>query len=173
MRWLIDGYNVIRRDPDLRSAEAKSLETGRKALVRLLAEAAQRTGDSFTVVFDGAPGPGSATPPGRIETVFSRPPDRADDVLIRLAGRWHEAAIVVTSDRAVQDAARRLHAVVIESADFVAAVASGESGIDDTVSDDDDDEDDSDRGASKRGNPRRRSREARVAARALRRLRGF
>jgi hypothetical protein len=33
MRWLIDGYNVIRRDPDLRAHEAESLEAGRRALL--------------------------------------------------------------------------------------------------------------------------------------------
>ena len=60
MRWLIDGYNVIRRDPDLRGHEAQSLEAGRRALCVLLARAAQTHDDQFTVVFDGA-GPGGST----------------------------------------------------------------------------------------------------------------
>ena len=36
MRWLIDGYNVIRADPDLRAVEARGLQAGRAALLRLV-----------------------------------------------------------------------------------------------------------------------------------------
>ncbi len=54
MRWLIDGYNVIRRDPGLRSREEESLEAGRRALLQLLAAEARASRDDFTVVFDGA-----------------------------------------------------------------------------------------------------------------------
>jgi hypothetical protein len=39
MRWLVDGYNVIRRDPDLQAREAESLEAGRRALLHLIARA--------------------------------------------------------------------------------------------------------------------------------------
>ena len=37
MRWLVDGYNVIRRAPELRSREQESLEAGRQALCAMLA----------------------------------------------------------------------------------------------------------------------------------------
>src|SRR2546427_2346657 len=85
MRWLIDGYNVIRRDPDLRAHEAESLEAGRTALLRLVAQAARAGGDRFTVVFDGAPASRPAPAGGQLEVIFSRPPEKADDVLARLA----------------------------------------------------------------------------------------
>src|SRR3989475_7469197 len=84
MRWLIDGYNVIRRDPDLRAHEAESLEAGRTALLRLVAQAARAGGDRFTVVFDGAPASRPAPAGGQLEVIFSRPPEKADDVLARL-----------------------------------------------------------------------------------------
>ena len=42
MRWLVDGYNVIRRDPDLQAREAESLEAGRRALLHLIARARPR-----------------------------------------------------------------------------------------------------------------------------------
>ncbi len=54
MHWLIDGYNLIRRDPALASREAESLEAGRVALCRLLGQAARSSGDRFTVVFEKA-----------------------------------------------------------------------------------------------------------------------
>jgi hypothetical protein len=62
MRWLIDGYNLIRRDPDLRDREIESLEAGRRALLHLLARAYRDPRDEFTVVFDGA-GPAGGPDP--------------------------------------------------------------------------------------------------------------
>ena len=88
MRWLIDGYNVIRREPDLRAREAESLEAGRRALLHLLARAHRDPRDEFTVVFDGARVAGGGPSHGRIRTIFSRPPHTADDELIRLARQW-------------------------------------------------------------------------------------
>ena len=157
---------MIRRDPDLRAEEGRSLEAGRTALVRLLAVTARRTSDKFIVVFDGAPGHGAEPAGGRIVVMFARAPATADDVLKRLARQHREGAVVVTSDRAVQEAARREHAVVVSAEDFVDALAN--PARDD---ENDDDEDDRDDGLEKRGNPRRRSREERAARRVLARLR--
>ncbi|PYN39044.1 MAG: NYN domain-containing protein, partial [Candidatus Rokuibacteriota bacterium] len=54
MHWLVDGYNVIRRDPELQAREAESLEAGRRALLHVIAGAHRAPRDEFTVVFDGA-----------------------------------------------------------------------------------------------------------------------
>jgi len=165
VRWLIDGYNVIRRDADLRAAEAGGLHAGRAALLRLVAGAARRLSDHFTVVFDGAPSGGPTESPGQVEVIFSRPPEKADDVLIRLARQSGDGGAVVSDDRAVADAARRARCAVLSTGDFVAALAGG----DDPADKDDEDEDDDE---PKRGNPRKLSKDARAAQRALRRLRG-
>jgi hypothetical protein len=178
MRWLIDGYNVIRRDPDLRAREAASLEAGRRGLVHLVAALARGSRDEFVVVFDGARR--ADTPPagGRVSVVFSRPPETADDVLIRLAGRWRDGAVVVTSDRTIEHAARRVRCGVIDAATFAlrARAATGArpgpgapSGAVDAAEPHDKD-DDADRPVSRSGNPRRPSKKARAATRALRRL---
>src|SRR5258705_3983788 len=107
MRWLIDGYNLIRRDPDLRDREIESLEAGRRALLHLLARAYRDPRDEFTVVFDGARVAGGAPPPGgRIRAIFSRPPLTADDELMRLARQWKSGAGVVTPDRESPDTTR-------------------------------------------------------------------
>ncbi|OLB94228.1 MAG: hypothetical protein AUH30_18445 [Candidatus Rokubacteria bacterium 13_1_40CM_68_15] len=165
MRWLIDGYNVIRRDADLSAAEAGGLHVGRAALLRLVAGAARRHSDHFTVVFDGAPGAGPTESPGQVEVLFSRPPEKADDVLIRLARQSGDGDAVVSDDRTVADAARRARCAAIGTADFVAALSGGGDGGDEK----DEDEDDADE--PKHGNPRRLSKDARAAQRALRRLR--
>ena len=176
MRWLVDGYNVIRRDPELHAREAESLEAGRAALLALLARLASRVSDDFTVVFDGARvhvpaevvarrGGGSPSP-GRVQVVFSRPPESADDVLRRLATTLREGAIVVTSDRAVQDSVRRSGAVAVDAEAFVDA-ATGSDQVDP-----DDEEDVEERDTSgRRGPSRRPSRKMRDTARVLRRLR--
>lgn len=161
MKWLIDGYNVIRRDADLRAAEAGGLEAGRRALLARLAEHVRSSSDRFTVVFDGAPVPGPATAPGRLEVVFSRPPLKADDVLVRLARREGAGAVVVTSDRAVADAARRARCAVVGAEVFLARLG---------AESDPERETDPPAGPVKRGNPRRLSKKQRAAARALRRL---
>jgi predicted RNA-binding protein with PIN domain len=167
MRWLIDGYNVVRRDPDLRGAEAESLPAGRAALLARVAEVARWSSDRFTVVFDGAPGAGPAAQPGRLEVLFSRPPEKADDVLMRLARQEGNAAVVVSSDRTVGDAARRAGAVAVTADEFLAALAA--PGEDKDLADDEEEEN---QARSKRGNPRRLSKEARAVQRVLRRLRG-
>jgi predicted RNA-binding protein with PIN domain len=166
MRWLVDGYNVIRRDAELRDEETAGLEAGRTALLALLARLAREVADDFTVVFDGARRTGGGPASGQVQVEFSRPPETADDVLRRLARIHREGAIVVTSDRAVQESARRDGAVAVTAEAFLDAVRRAEEG--DPPADDDDDED-TDR-APRRGPSRRPSREARAAARVLRRL---
>jgi predicted RNA-binding protein with PIN domain len=163
VQWLVDGYNVIRRDPELRAHEGESLEAGRKALLRLLAQASGAVGDSFTVVFDGARMSGGEASQGRIQVVFSRPPRTADDELMSLARRLREGAVVVSSDRKIQDAARRAGCPVLTAEQFLDGLTAAAG--------DDRDEADDDRPREKRGNPRRLSKDARAAQRALRRLR--
>src|SRR5262245_30244292 len=164
MRWLIDGYNVVRRDADLKARETESLEAGRAALLALVARVARDLPDTFTVVFDGARRGGADPGSGRVQVIFSRPPASADDELRRLAASLRQAAIVVSSDRAVQDAARRADAVAISAEQFLDAT--------DRASDDgDDDPDDDDVNEPRRGQAHRRSRTERAAERALRRLR--
>lgn len=168
MRWLIDGYNVIRRDPDLHAAEAASLEAGRRALLARVASVARSSPDRFTVVFDGAPGFGAATAGGRVDVVFSRPPESADDVLRRLARQAGAGgAVVVSSDRAVADAARRVGCAAVSAEAFLTAL-SGEAGADE----DEGNNEDVEQPRAQRGNPRRLGKDERAARRALRRLRG-
>jgi predicted RNA-binding protein with PIN domain len=172
MRWLVDGYNVVRRDPDLRAHEAESLEAGRRALLHLLARAGRAPQDEFTVVFDGARPSGSGAPAatGRIRVVFSRPPATADDELMRLARQLGNGAVVVSSDRKVQDAARRAGSAVLSAEQFLEALEAPSAAPGSDPPDRKEDSDD-EPAPDKRGNPRRLSKKARRARRALGRLR--
>ena len=157
---------MIRRDAALQEREAQSLEAGRAALVRLLASAARASGDRFLVVFDGARRAGGASggaSGGQVEVVYSQSPQSADDVLVRLAGQWRSGAVVVSSDRQVHRAASRAGAVAVTAEAFLARLGGAE--------DEESEEDEPGDGPTgPRGNPRRASKEARAAERALRRL---
>ena len=170
MRWLIDGYNVIRRSPELSSAERRGLEAGRHALCRLVAGLARATGDQFVLVFDGAGsgGAGGAGPGVRI--IFSSARESADRVLARMAA---QGGAVVSSDREVRRAAARAGAIAVTAEAFLARLDSaprpGGAGPPGDV-DPAKDEDDAGPPRPRKGNPRRLGKKARAAARALRRL---
>src|SRR6266568_4621016 len=112
MRWLIDGYNVIRRSPEM-----VSLEEGRQALCELLSATARASGDAFTVVFDGAGAGGTGSGRGGVTVVFSSARENADRVLIRLA---RQGGAVVSNDREVRQSVARAGAVVVTTDEFLA-----------------------------------------------------
>jgi len=85
VHWLVDGYNVIRRAPELADRERESLEAGRRALCRLLSTAARASGDRFTVVFDGSREGGAGGGGAGVHVVFSSARETADRVLARMA----------------------------------------------------------------------------------------
>jgi predicted RNA-binding protein with PIN domain len=170
VHWLIDGYNVIRRSPDLASREQDSLEAGRRALCDLLSRAARPSGDDFTVVFDGAGGGGVAGGAG-VRIVFSSARENADRVLARLAAA-HGGA-VVSSDREVLRAATRAGAIPVTADAFLARLEARpavEAGTEDGGERGDSDDREAGVARPSKGNPHQLSKKARAAARALGRL---
>jgi len=175
MHWMVDGYNVIRRDPALASHEARSIEAGRDALCRLLARAVRESGETFTVVFDGAGSGGAGTGRGGVRVVFSSARESADRVLARLATR---GGAVVSNDREVRRAAERAGAVAVTTDQFLARLERpgkqvvGAAEGDDSSLDDSSlkDEEPDPPPRPRKGNPRRAPRKGRAATRALDRL---
>jgi len=185
MRWLIDGYNVIRRSPELSSREMVSLEAGRRALCDLLSATARASGDAFTVVFDGAGAGGTGSGRVGVTVVFSSARENADRVLIRLA---RQGGAVVSNDREVRQSVARAGAVVVTTDEFLARLGRQRRAPDVSDADAPDaslldanlpdanlpaanlkDEEEAPRGPRK-GNPRRLGKKARAARRALGRL---
>ena len=164
MRWLIDGYNVIRRSPELSSRERESLEAGRQALCALLSATARASGDAFTVVFDGAGDGGTGSGGVGVTVVFSSARENADRVLIRLA---RQGGAVVSNDREVRQSVARAGAVVVTTDEFLARLDARGSAPD--ANPDAKRDEETPRGPRK-GNPRRSSKKARAARRALGRL---
>jgi predicted RNA-binding protein with PIN domain len=183
MHWMVDGYNVIRRDPALASRETLSLEAGRAALVRLLTQTARASGETFTVVFDGAGRGGAGTGSAAVSVVYSSARESADRVLARLATR---GGAVVSNDREVRRAAHRAGAVVVTTDQFLSRLealaargatraghaAGGSVGESPGVSPPPymKDEEPDPPARPRKGNPRRLPRKGRAATRALGRL---
>ena len=110
---IIDGYNLILRSPELKPGAGRTLREARDKLVNLLSWAVGGADVRFVVIFDGDEGPGADAGGGRVEVRFSRPPEKADDLIRRLveerADRG-ERLTVVTSDLEVARHARAMGA---------------------------------------------------------------
>jgi len=169
--WIVvDGYNVIRRLPELRERERLGLEAGRAALVEMLAAYRRARGHHrITVVFDGGANPvgsGGTERVAGIEIRYSRPGQTADDLIARLAQEGRAGAVVVSSDRQVGRAAAACGAAAASCEEFaarleavaVAALKGGEVGNEE------------ERPAGKKGTARRLPKAERRRAAALRRL---
>ena len=109
MRIIIDGYNLIRRIPELRALDRENLEAGRDTLVRQLSAYRAGKGHRMTVVFDGAESVhlgGSTEKIGGVAVRYSRQGESADSVIRKTCGEG-QAEVVVSGDREITDAAAR------------------------------------------------------------------
>ena len=121
MLILIDGYNLIRQSDTLRSYERKSLEAGRKALIAKLVEYGKKRAHQITVVFDGVKNGWAEEGrdrEGKINIIYSRHGERADDVIKRTAERTMEEVIVVSSDREISSYVSKLGKTPLSSPEF-------------------------------------------------------
>lgn len=120
---LVDGYNLILRTPDLRPEGGRTLAESRQKLENLLAWL-MGPDVRFLIVYDGAEGMGPSGKTGRLETRFSRPPQKADDLIRTLVEQLlpkHESLTVVTSDAEVARHARSMGADIALADLFLAS----------------------------------------------------
>jgi len=121
---VVDGYNLILRTPALRPGEGRTLRQARDKLLNLLAWTADAQ-VRFLVVFDGAEVRGQASREGRVEVRYSKPPEKADDVIravvVENVDRV-EHLTVVTSDLEVARHARALGADIAIADLFLASL---------------------------------------------------
>jgi uncharacterized protein len=82
---LVDGYNVIKRNPQFQVLVKKSLETARGALITQLVNRYSRSDHRVTVVFDGQGVREEKSHERGICIIFSPAGQTADSVIARLA----------------------------------------------------------------------------------------
>lgn len=107
MRILIDGYNLIRRVPELKEADRTDLQQGRNALLEHLATYGAGKGHRITVVFDGADAVHLGGNRERIGGILVRysPRGVSADSDILTAISKNETDVLVSADRVLTDAA--------------------------------------------------------------------
>ncbi|HEY2953877.1 MAG TPA: NYN domain-containing protein [Candidatus Eisenbacteria bacterium] len=121
---VVDGYNLILRTPAFRPGKGRTLRQARDKLLNLLAWAVDPE-VRFLVVFDGAEAPAGSSPEGRVAVRYSKPPEKADDVIRALVVESTdrlERITVVTSDLEVARHARALGAEVAFADLFLASL---------------------------------------------------
>ena len=117
----IDGYNFIKQSPELRRLEQIDLQKAREGLIEQLAQYKRFKGHSITVVFDGSQAGSLAQQRERskgIEVIFSRPGEKADDVLKRFAAEKRGGITIVTSYRDVALFAEKKEAAAVPVSGF-------------------------------------------------------
>jgi predicted RNA-binding protein with PIN domain len=177
MHIIVDGYNLIRQSDAFRRYERISLEEGRRALVRSLADYRKLRGHRITVVFDGWEG-GSPTEErdraGGVEIIYSRLGEKADEVIKRLLQTASEEILVVTSDREIVTFAARRGKTSIASLAFAESlerIAAGPlSDADTSVETEEEEDGDRHAAAKKKGPARRLSKQKRTALARIRKL---
>jgi predicted RNA-binding protein with PIN domain len=122
---VVDAYNVIHRSPELRPGPDRTLREARDKLTNLLSWTVGTGEARFLVVFDGAQDRGPDERSGRVEVRYSRPPDKADDLIRRIVEDQVDRVdrlTVVTSDLEVARHARAQGADVALADLFLASV---------------------------------------------------
>lgn len=154
---LIDGYNLLNR----MGFDAGDLETARNGLLDQLSLYKRERGARITIVFDAYRGLSLDRAKENhkgVEVLFTRQNETADDVIRERIRTRQSGLIIVSSDRAIIDEAKR-HGVTFLTADRLEAmILSPGSTIDERER------------QEKRGNPRKLPKSARRAKRAIRKI---
>ncbi len=169
MHLIVDGYNLIRQSPRLQFLDALDLQTGREALLELLAHYRQRSHHQITVVFDGWQHGDLQEGRDRhqgIAIIYSRRGERADEVIKRMLHQERERALVVTSDREIQVCAEQTKAAWINANQFESSHLKDPA----EAADPDAGTDFSSRGTHKKGPARRLSKRLRQRQQRLKKL---
>ncbi len=145
-----------------------SMETLRRAILDKLAHYKRRRGSKVTVVFDAY----NSRSPGRqrenhlgVDVVYSRENETADDVIIGWIREGRGNMVVVTSDRAIIDEAKRAGTAFITPQRLEELIRGEMSG---KVEDFGDEEEG---GLPKKGNPRKLPKKLRKATKTLGKIR--
>jgi uncharacterized protein len=121
---VLDGYNVLHREPSLKAHFERGLEAARAALVRFCQAWMASRGDvrQFWVVFDGAGYgfDGSGGGANGVRVLYSETGETADERIVALVEelRRYSACTVVSDDREVARQSRALGAEILTVGDF-------------------------------------------------------
>ncbi|MFA6110830.1 MAG: NYN domain-containing protein [Candidatus Latescibacterota bacterium] len=119
---LVDGYNLAHAAPHLHPGDPGDLEGIRRSVIRALTAWTGRTGGQVVLFFDGEALPVRPTQgDAQVEVIFSRPPEKADDLIKRALQERHGSrrSRLVSSDRELRRWARRQRLRSTGAAEFL------------------------------------------------------
>lgn len=131
---VLDGYNVMHRDPDFRSALADELSAARQRLIRKCAEwlAMHRNVAELYVVFDGNSSVSGTRREAvdQVRVVYTETGESADDWILSFVRRAGDASdyVVVSDDNKVSGNSRGLGAETMRVAEFCGALDKRQAG---------------------------------------------
>jgi len=104
---IVDGYNIIFKDPNYQKVKGSSLELARIKLIEDLANYQAYTGHDVKIVFDAAASKEKGEKKGKVlgvEVIFTKKGQSADSCIERLAFKANvdRTVIVATSDYSLQ-----------------------------------------------------------------------
>jgi predicted RNA-binding protein with PIN domain len=124
--YLVDGYNVIHREPALKALLESDGEAARERLISMLAGFRAGRRVRVTVVFDGRGGTGldARTRAAGVQAVYAHYPETADARIVKLvrSSRHPRSLTVVSSDRGLVTQCRDSGAAAIGADEFLALV---------------------------------------------------
>jgi predicted RNA-binding protein with PIN domain len=156
---LIDGYNFLKRSA-VGAFFASDPDGARRRLLEMLAEQRRKGTTRITVVFDAPHGISlSRQREGfrGVDVIYSAQNETADDVIMQVVRRRPSGLVVVSSDRAIIDEAKKYGVTFITSARLEAILEGAGP------------EEDEPR-MEKRGNPRRLPKQLRKARRTIKKI---
>ncbi|WP_027092019.1 NYN domain-containing protein [Cohnella thermotolerans] len=135
---IVDGYNMIGAWPELEKLKRDRLEDARDRLLDLLANYQSYAGVSVSVVFDAfrVPGLGAAFKQHRVNVVFTREKETADECIERLVGETTSVkrnVYVATSDQTEQRVAFGRGALRLSARELRLAVEESRREIERTI----------------------------------------
>src|SRR6266481_6126747 len=108
VRILVDGYSLLHSWPELAPRKARHSASARDELIQRLALYQDATGTPITIFFDGAGAPAGTPvvePTSKVEVIYARAGQTADDLIERVAHRFtgYGEVLAVTDDFAERE----------------------------------------------------------------------
>jgi hypothetical protein len=127
VRILVDGYSLLHNWPELAAGRPRHSATARDELIQRLTLYQDAIGTPITIFFDGAGAP-SGTPAAestsKVEVIYARAGQTADDLIERVAHRFtgYGEVLAVTDDFAERETVLSLGGMASSCRNFIQTV---------------------------------------------------
>ncbi len=118
---IIDGWNVCWKIPEISRLIPEKLETARTRFNLLVQQHFTGKNVIYKIVYDGQPFIYNKNVSQETNVVFSKNPEKADDLIIKFLQKQHNASnwTVITSDRQLSYKIKNLGAEILNAESFI------------------------------------------------------